>query len=52
VYGREELVVADIDVDRAYAENLTLDVAGHYARPDVFEFSVNRARKTPARHKT
>lgn len=45
VYGNEALVVADIDVDRAYAENLTLDVAGHYSRPDVFEFSVNRARR-------
>jgi predicted amidohydrolase len=50
VYGKEALVVAEIDVDRAYAENLTLDVAGHYSRPDVFELSVNRSRKPrPAR---
>jgi nitrilase len=45
VYGKEELLVADIDVERAYAENLTLDVAGHYSRPDVFEFRVNRQRR-------
>jgi nitrilase len=45
VYGREELIVAEIDPDRAIAENLTLDVAGHYSRPDVFELTVNRRRK-------
>jgi predicted amidohydrolase len=51
VFGREELIVADIDPERVFAENLTLDVAGHYSRPDVFELTVNRKRKgvtTPA----
>jgi predicted amidohydrolase len=47
VYGKEELVIGEIDPDRAFAENLTLDVAGHYSRPDVFDFSVKRHRKTP-----
>jgi predicted amidohydrolase len=45
VHGKEALVSADIDLDRATAENLTLDVAGHYSRPDVFELSVRRRRR-------
>jgi nitrilase len=44
VFGKEALVVADIDPERAFAENLTLDVAGHYSRPDIFEMTVNRRR--------
>jgi nitrilase len=44
VFGKEALVVADIDPERAFAENLTLDVAGHYSRPDIFEMTVNRKR--------
>ena len=45
VYGKEALVVAEIDPERVFAETLTLDVAGHYSRPDVFTFSVRRERK-------
>src|SRR5262249_7362050 len=46
VYGKETLVLGEIRPDRAFAENLTLDVAGHYSRPDVFELKVNRRRTT------
>jgi predicted amidohydrolase len=45
VYGREAVVTADIDLDQAAEENLTLDVAGHYSRPDVFDLTVHRRRK-------
>lgn len=46
VFGKEELLLADLDLERAIGESLTLDVAGHYSRPDVFELKVNRWRGT------
>jgi predicted amidohydrolase len=49
VRGREELVVAELDLDRIAEEKLTLDVAGHYSRPDLFELRVNRAPLTQLR---
>jgi len=45
VFGGEELLVADLRLDAAVEESLTLDVAGHYARPDVFHLHVHRHRK-------
>lgn len=42
VYGREELVMAEVDLDQISEEKLTLDVAGHYARPDLFDLRVRR----------
>lgn len=47
VYGREKLVLAEIDTSRADEETLTLDVAGHYSRPDVFDLRVRRKRNNP-----
>jgi nitrilase len=44
VFGREEMLVAEIDTDRAIEESLTLDVTGHYSRPDIFELTVRRKR--------
>ena len=44
VYGKEKLIVAEIDTEQTIRESLTLDVAGHYSRPDVFELIVNRRR--------
>lgn len=42
VFEREEVIVADIDLAQVREENLTLDVSGHYARPDAFEYRVIR----------
>ncbi len=36
----EQLLVAEIDPGRVAEELMTLDVCGHYARPDVFELVV------------
>lgn len=47
VYGREELVTAEIDLNRVSEERLALDVAGHYARPDIFDLRVRREPLLP-----
>ncbi len=39
VYDREELIVADLNLSEIDQELLTLDVSGHYSRPDVFTFN-------------
>ncbi|NOX38359.1 MAG: carbon-nitrogen hydrolase family protein [Calditrichaeota bacterium] len=41
MYDRETIMMADLDLDERYREGLTLDVSGHYHRPDIFQFSVN-----------
>jgi nitrilase len=38
VFDREELIVADLDFAQIDREAMTLDVSGHYARPDLFRF--------------
>ena len=38
VFERDEILVADLDLTRVKEESMTLDVSGHYARPDCFEF--------------
>lgn len=40
VYGTEHIVSAEIDVAQLARAKFDFDVVGHYARPDVFEFSV------------
>jgi predicted amidohydrolase len=37
-YDREGLIVADLNLSEIDQQFLTLDVSGHYARPDVFTF--------------
>jgi len=43
VYDQETVVVADCDLSEITREALTLDVSGHYSRPDVFHFKVKTA---------
>ncbi|MFN0137797.1 MAG: carbon-nitrogen hydrolase family protein [Phycisphaerae bacterium] len=45
VVGREELIVADLDLTRVYEERQSFDPVGHYARPDVLRLSVSRERQ-------
>ncbi len=45
VYGREDILRAELDLDQIAASRFDFDVVGHYARPDVFQLIVNRAEK-------
>jgi len=48
VFERAELVVADLDLSRVREESMTLDVSGHYARADCFDFRTIRHRRASA----
>jgi nitrilase len=49
LFDCERLLVAEIELDRTRAERLTLDVVGHYARPDLFDVTVRRDRPMSVR---
>lgn len=40
VFDEETILTADLDLARIATGNLTLDVTGHYSRPDLFDFEV------------
>jgi nitrilase len=42
VEEKEDILYAEIDLHEISTSKRMFDVAGHYARPDVFEFSVNQ----------
>ncbi|MGB1012678.1 MAG: carbon-nitrogen hydrolase family protein [Nannocystaceae bacterium] len=41
VYDQEAILTAEIDLRAIDREKMTLDVAGHYSRPDLLELRVN-----------
>ena len=43
----KSILYADIDVEAARRARRSLDVCGHYARPDLFAFSVDRRARNP-----
>ena len=45
------LLLADIEPARAPAARRTLDVTGHYSRPDVFQLSVDRGVRDPVTYR-
>ena len=45
VYGREAVIVADIDVGAIARGKYDFDATGHYARPDIFTLHVDRRPK-------
>ena len=38
----EGILYAEVDLKQITASKRILDVAGHYARPDIFRFTINR----------
>jgi nitrilase len=46
VYDVECLVLGDLDLEAIDAARLTLDVDGHYSRPDLFTLNVDRNPQT------
>jgi nitrilase len=45
VSGREEIIIADLDMSLIAESRLDFDVVGHYARPDVFQLIINEEKK-------
>jgi len=41
------ILYAEIDIEKARRARRTLDITGHYSRPDVFSFGVDRKPRNP-----
>jgi len=48
-HRKKDILYAEIDVEAARRARRSLDVTGHYSRPDVFSFSVDRRSLQPAK---
>jgi predicted amidohydrolase len=46
VFDEACILSADLELDRVREESMSLDVAGHYARPDCLELRVTRNRRS------
>ncbi|MBA3543749.1 MAG: carbon-nitrogen hydrolase family protein, partial [Chthoniobacterales bacterium] len=42
VFDQETIITADLDLTAVEREKMTLDVSGHYSRPDVFNFQIGQ----------
>ena len=42
VFEQETIVTAELDLNAVDREKMTLDVSGHYSRPDIFNFQIQK----------
>jgi nitrilase len=47
LYGREGILTAELDLSEITRSRYDFDVVGHYARPDVFQLTVNERPLKP-----
>ena len=45
VFDEETILTAELDFSEIDREKMTLDVSGHYSRPDVFDLRLNRGSR-------
>lgn len=48
LYDQARIIVAELDLRRASEESMTLDVTGHYHRPELFDFAPLRTGRRSA----
>jgi nitrilase len=49
MHNERGILFAEVELDRVGSSRRSLDVAGHYARPDLFTLQVNRHPQRPVR---
>jgi nitrilase len=47
LHQKQQVLYAEIDPERAARARRSFDVAGHYARPDIFQLNVDRSTRAP-----
>jgi len=47
LHNQKGILYAEIDSKRAATAKRALDITGHYARPDIFQLSVNTSPQSP-----
>jgi nitrilase len=52
IYGEEGILTAEIDPGRIAEAKYDLDVVGHYARPDIFQLTIDEQPKLPVGYDT
>ena len=50
LYDQEGILYAELDLSEIARAKIDFDVVGHYSRPDIFQFQVNRAPQLPVRY--
>lgn len=44
-YQSRGLITTELDTSMIIAENMNMSVSGHYQRPDIFDYTINKDRK-------